>query len=132
MQQRTIGYGVAALAVVAGFAAGCSVNSSECTGQASELVGTYDLLAYDVGSTTYQPPDATGVLRLHAGSYALAIVLPGPSAVSDTGTYTVCGSSGFNQQSITGRAQFSGIYILAGDTLSLAGQSAGSIWLARP
>lgn len=132
MRLRTIGYKVAALAVVAGFAAGCSVNSSGCTGQASELAGTYDLLAYNVGTTTYQPPTASGVLRLHASTYAMAIVLPGPSAVSDTGSYTVCGSSGFTQQSVTGRAQFSGIYILAGDTLSLAGQSAGSIWLARP
>lgn len=132
MKQRAIGYGLVALAVVAGIAAGCSVNSSDCKGQASELVGTYDLLAYDVGSTTYQPPDASGVLRLHASTYSLAIVLPGPSAVSDTGTYTVCGATGFDQQSLTGRAQFSGIYILAGDTLSLAGQTAGSIWLARP
>ena len=132
MRQRTIGIGAVALAVLAGIAAGCGVNSSECNGQAAELVGTYDLLAYSVGSTSYQPPDASGVLRLHASTYSLAIVLPGPSAVSDTGTYTVCGSSGFNQQTITGRAQISGINILAGDTLSLAGQSAGSIWLARP
>jgi len=131
MTHRRIGSSFAVLAAVAGLAAGCTVNSNDCRGQASELVGTYDLLAYSVGSTTYQPPDASGVLRLHAGTYGLAIVLPGPAAVTDTGAYTVCGSSGFTQQSVVGRAQFSGIYILAGDTLSLAGQSAGSIWLAR-
>jgi hypothetical protein len=127
-----MGYPLAALALVAGLAAGCNPNSEVCRGQPSELVGTYDLIAYSVGGTTYLTPDASGVLRLHAGTYGLAIVLPGPTAVSDTGTYAVCGATGFTQQSVVGRAQFSGVYIVDGDTLSLSGATAGSIWLARP
>ncbi len=132
MTHRMMTRAFAMVALAAGLLAGCSVSSHPCPGQAANLVGTYDLLAYDTGGTTFVPPQATGVLRLHTATYGLSIVLPGPATVSDTGTYSVCGASGFNQQSLAGQAQFSGVYILVGDTLSLSGRSAGSIWLLRP
>ncbi len=132
MTHRTMTRALGMLAFATGVMAGCSVSSHPCPGQAANLVGTYDLLAYDTGGTTFVPPQATGVLRLHTATYGLSIVLPGPTTVSDTGSYSVCGASGFNQQSLAGQAQFSGVYILVGDTLSLSGRSAGSIWLLRP
>lgn len=138
MARAPYAYPLTALVLAAGIAAtACGKSStSACSGTPPNLVGTYDLVSYTTGSTTITPPDATGTLRLHVGTYGIDLTLPGPIAVSDSGTYTQCGASNISESSVMGLPQFTGTATLSNGTLTVAGTAAGttasSIWTKQP
>ncbi len=128
---------LAGLVLAAGIAAACSKSSTNaCSGTPANLVGTYALVSYTIGTTTIPAPPATGTLRFHTGTYGVDLVLPGPTAISDSGTYSQCGSSGISESSVLGQPQFTGTYIFRNDTLSVTGTAAGTaaanVWEKQP
>jgi hypothetical protein len=137
MTRSTSALLVVAAVGVAGLAAACSKSSTEaCAGTPANLVGTYDLVSYTTGSTTIPAPPAAGVLRFHTTTYGAAITLPGPVAIVDSGTYSVCGATGISQSSVLGNPQFRGTYTFVNDTLSVTGTAAGiaaaNVWVKEP
>ncbi len=127
---------VTAAVALAGAAAACKSSSSTnaCgSGSPPSLVGTYALVSYTLSGTTITAPPAVGTLRLHASTYGVDLTLPAPTGtVSDSGTYSIVGSSCINQSSVLGQPQFTGSFSLVGTTLTVSGSAATqavvSVW----
>lgn len=117
---------VCAGAVVIAAACKSSTSSNGCgTGTPPSLVGSYDLQSYTIGTVTISSPQASGTLRLHASTYGTDLVLPGPQVISDSGTYTITGSSCISENSLTGQPQFTGTFTLVGTTFTITGSAGG-------
>jgi len=110
--------------------AGCSKDtaSTSCaSGTPANLVGSYDLLSYTIGSNTTPAPPAIGNLRFHAGTYGVDVTLPGPQVISDSGTYALTGSDCISQTSLYGHAPFVGVYALQSGILTIDGTASGTV-----
>ncbi len=137
MSRRTSTSLLALVFALAGLvAASCKSSTSACSGTPANLVATWDLVSYTTGGTTIPAPAATGELRFHASTYGVELTLPGPTAISDSGTYTQCGAAGISESSVLGLPQFTGTYTLRNDTLSVTGTAAGTaaanVWVRHP
>lgn len=135
MTRRSSGSVLVAAVLAAGVFASCKSSTNACSGTPANLVGNYNLVSYTTGSTTIPAPAASGELRFHASAYGVDLVLPGPTAISDSGTYTQCGSTGISESSVLGLPQFTGTYVLRNDTLSVTGTAAGTaaanVWVKQ-
>jgi len=137
MIRPSVSYAAAALAVAGAlwFAACKSSTSNNCgSGTPPSLVGSYSLESYTLGTTTLTSPTASGTLQFRATMYNVNLSLPGPTAVVDSGTYTIVGSACINELSQAGNPTFSGTFQLnlSDSTFSVtgtaAGQVAASVW----
>jgi len=142
MTRSSVSLAGAALAVAGALwvAAACSSSTSNnCgSGTSPNLVGTYALESYTLGSSTVTAPTATGTLRFYTTLYGVTLNLPngsgGTTVVTDSGSYTVMGSSCINESSVLGQPQFSGTFTYTASDSALqvtgtaAGQVAASIW----
>jgi len=120
---------LAVASVVAALTA-CSKDTTSTTcasGSPANLVGSYDLLSYTIGPSTYTSPPAIGNLRLHAGTYGVDVTLPGPQIISDSGTYVLTGADCISQTSLFGYAPFVGTYSLQSGILTLGGTASGTV-----
>lgn len=136
MASRTLVFALTALVAGAGLAASCKSSTNACSGTPANLVGTYALVSYTTGTTTIPVPPASGTLHFYASLYAVNLTLPGPTVVADSGSYSLCGSSGISESSVLGLPQFTGTYTFVRDTLSVTGTAAGTaaanVWAKRP
>ncbi len=143
MNRSSVSYAVAALALAAalGLAAACkstpSGNNCGSGGAPPNLVGTFSLLSYTLGSTTIPAPPASGTLRFHASTYGVNLSIPtgtgGNQTIIDSGTYAIVGSTCIQESSVMGQPQFTGSFEVIADTLHVSGtaggQIAASVWL---
>jgi len=142
MTRSSVSLAGAALAVAGALwvAAACSSSTSNNCGSGAppSLVGTYALESYTLGTSTITAPTATGTLRFYTSLYGVTLNLPngtgGTTVVTDSGSYTVMGSSCINESSVLGQPQFSGTFTYTASDSALqvtgtaAGQVAASIW----
>jgi hypothetical protein len=147
MSRSSVSYAVAAAALAAavGLAAACkSATSNNCGngGTPPNLVGTYSLLVYTLGTATYTAPTATGNLRFYPGAYHVDANLPTGGSkfllVLDTGNYNFVGSTCIQEFSVLDSVPpFAGsVHKNADSTLHISGNAGGllvaSTWKETP
>jgi len=109
--------GMLSVAAGAAITLGAAACSNSTTAPAVDLSGTYGLVSIQFGPPpALTPPTETGTLSLSATQYNLT--LSGAQPESDSGTYSISGSSWSQQSSVNG-TQSVGTYSLSGTTLTV-------------
>jgi len=105
----------AALALVA---CSDSTGSNACgTGTPPNVVGTYKLASYTLGSNTVDTTSgASGQLRFYASDYAFNVTIPAQGTIADSGTYTISGSRCMTEVSVENPGSSTGTFTLTGTT----------------
>jgi hypothetical protein len=137
MSRSGASYAIAALAAVGALVlvAACkSTTSGNNCGNGAlppSVVGTFALLSYTIGTTTVKPPAASGQLRFHAFTYGVDLSIPSggvPQNISDSGTYSIVGSSCIQEFSVEGQPNFAGSFQLNADsTFHVSGSANGQL-----
>ena len=110
-----------ALAIAAALAfAACSDSTSSSTcgsGTPPNLVGTYKLASYTLGTITVDTTaGASGQLRFYAADYAFDLTIPVQGTISDSGTYTLSGVRCVSETSVAGKGATNGTFTLTSAT----------------
>ena len=118
LTRSSVPVGVALAAALAFAACKDSTSSSACgSGTPPSVVGTYKLASYTYGGTTVDTTQgASGQLRFYATTYGFNATFPGPTAIADSGTYTVSGVRCMTETSAMGQGSTSGTFTLSGTT----------------
>jgi hypothetical protein len=110
--------GIALAAALAFAACSTSTSSSACgSGTPPNVVGTYKLASYTLGTTTIDTTQgASGQLRFHATTYGFNATIPVTGAIGDSGTYAISGVRCMTETSVMGQGSSSGTFTLNGTT----------------
>jgi len=118
-QTRSLAAPVLAIAAALAFVA-CSdsTGSNACgTGTPPNVVGTYKLASYTLGSNTVDTTSgASGQLRFYASDYAFNVTIPAQGTIADSGTYTISGSRCMTEVSVENPGSSTGTFTLTGTT----------------